>query len=215
MTVIGEIPTDIDGVYLRNTENQIPRTHRAVPPLRRGRHDPYDELCRRQGGVPQSFGAYQGLSRGTAGGPFALGGAHGTPLAVRAAGMGRSRGVEGCLVNGRHRARRDGAFDVLSMRRGLSPRSPHAGRSRHRAVGARRRDIGASEARRKHTGELLFFNYSKHAPYMHYGVVGADNRLKHYMPVPLPGPRLPHDMAVHRKLCHRQRSAALLGMPTD
>lgn len=45
------------------------------------------------------------------------------------------------------------------------------------------------------TGELLFFNYSKHAPYMHYGVVGPDNRLKHYIPVPLPGPRLPHDMA--------------------
>ena len=45
------------------------------------------------------------------------------------------------------------------------------------------------------TGELLFFNYSKHAPYMHYGVGGADNRLKHYVPIPLPGPRLPHDMA--------------------
>ena len=30
---------------------------------------------------------------------------------------------------------------------------------------------------------------------MHYGVVGADNRLKHYVPIPLPGPRLPHDMA--------------------
>lgn len=30
---------------------------------------------------------------------------------------------------------------------------------------------------------------------MHYGVVGADNKLKHYIPVELPGPRLPHDMA--------------------
>ena len=29
------------------------------------------------------------------------------------------------------------------------------------------------------TGELLFFNYSKHAPYMHYGVVGPDNKVKH------------------------------------
>jgi carotenoid cleavage dioxygenase-like enzyme len=45
------------------------------------------------------------------------------------------------------------------------------------------------------TGELLFFNYSKHAPYMHYGVVGANNQLKHFVPIPLPGPRLPHDMA--------------------
>lgn len=48
------------------------------------------------------------------------------------------------------------------------------------------------------TGELLFFNYSKHAPYMHYGVVGADNKLKHYVPIPLAGPRLPHDMAFTR-----------------
>ena len=45
------------------------------------------------------------------------------------------------------------------------------------------------------TGELLFFNYSKQAPYMHYGVVDADNDLVHYVDVPLPGPRLPHDMA--------------------
>jgi carotenoid cleavage dioxygenase len=45
------------------------------------------------------------------------------------------------------------------------------------------------------TGELLFFNYSKHPPYMHYGVVDRFNRLTTYAPVPLPGPRLPHDMA--------------------
>jgi carotenoid cleavage dioxygenase-like enzyme len=45
------------------------------------------------------------------------------------------------------------------------------------------------------TGELLFFNYSKAEPYMHYGVVDEHNDLTHYVDVPLPGPRLPHDMA--------------------
>ena len=30
---------------------------------------------------------------------------------------------------------------------------------------------------------------------MHYGVVDANNELVHYVDVPLPGPRLPHDMA--------------------
>ena len=45
------------------------------------------------------------------------------------------------------------------------------------------------------TGELLFFNYSKEAPYMHYGVVDDADDLVHYIDVPLPGPRLPHDMA--------------------
>jgi carotenoid cleavage dioxygenase len=44
------------------------------------------------------------------------------------------------------------------------------------------------------TGDLLFFNYSKNAPFMHYGEVDRHNRLVHYVPVPLPGPRLPHDM---------------------
>ncbi|MEM8924489.1 MAG: carotenoid oxygenase family protein [Actinomycetota bacterium] len=47
----------------------------------------------------------------------------------------------------------------------------------------------------EHTGELLFFNYSVEAPYMHYGVVSAEGALTTYIDVPLPGPRLPHDMA--------------------
>ena len=45
-----------------------------------------------------------------------------------------------------------------------------------------------------HTGELLFFNYATTAPYLHYGVVEAGRRLVHYVPIDLPGPRLPHDM---------------------
>ncbi len=45
------------------------------------------------------------------------------------------------------------------------------------------------------TGELLFFNYGKEAPYLHYGVVDEADDLVHYVDVPLPGPRLPHDMA--------------------
>ena len=45
------------------------------------------------------------------------------------------------------------------------------------------------------SGEMLFFNYSTEAPYMHYGVVDADGALAHYVDVPLPGARMPHDMA--------------------
>ncbi|MEY2419181.1 MAG: hypothetical protein QOG90_1861 [Actinomycetota bacterium] len=47
----------------------------------------------------------------------------------------------------------------------------------------------------EHTGEMLVFNYGKDAPYMHYGVVDGTGTLAHYTPIPLPGPRLPHDMA--------------------
>ena len=40
-----------------------------------------------------------------------------------------------------------------------------------------------------HAGELLFFNYGTTATYLHYGVVDASNRLVHYVPIDLPGPR--------------------------
>ncbi|MCE7004728.1 carotenoid oxygenase family protein [Kibdelosporangium philippinense] len=58
-------------------------------------------------------------------------------------------------------------------------------------------DVGVSAHPKydERTGELLFFNYSTEAPYMHYGVVDADDNLVTYIDVPLPGPRLPHDMA--------------------
>lgn len=48
----------------------------------------------------------------------------------------------------------------------------------------------------EHTNELMFFDYGLRPPFMWYGVVGADGRLKHFTEVPLPGPRLPHDMAI-------------------
>ena len=46
-----------------------------------------------------------------------------------------------------------------------------------------------------HAGELLFFDYRTEPPCLHYGVVDASDRLVHYVPIDLPGPRLPHDMA--------------------
>ena len=46
------------------------------------------------------------------------------------------------------------------------------------------------------TGELLFFDYGPRPPYMRYGVCGPDGVLKHYVPIELPGPRLPHGMAI-------------------
>jgi carotenoid cleavage dioxygenase-like enzyme len=42
---------------------------------------------------------------------------------------------------------------------------------------------------------LLFFSYSKEAPYLRYGTVDKDGNLAQITDVPLPGPRLPHDMA--------------------
>jgi carotenoid cleavage dioxygenase len=56
----------------------------------------------------------------------------------------------------------------------------------------------------EHTGELIFFDYSLKAPYMQYGVVGPDRKLRHKIDVDLPGPSLPHDMAIteHYTILH-------------
>lgn len=54
------------------------------------------------------------------------------------------------------------------------------------------------------TGELMYFDYGNEAPYMHYGVLNADGTLRHHVPITLPGPRLPHDMAIteHYSILH-------------
>ncbi len=56
----------------------------------------------------------------------------------------------------------------------------------------------------EHTGELMFFDYWHEAPYMSYGVVDRNGQLVHQAPIPLPGPRLPHDMAIteHYSILH-------------
>jgi len=55
--------------------------------------------------------------------------------------------------------------------------------------------VSAHQKVDEHTGELLFFNYGTEPPYMHYGVVSRDGELTNYVDIPLPAPRLPHDMA--------------------
>ena len=56
--------------------------------------------------------------------------------------------------------------------------------------------ISAHSRPDEHTGELMFFDYDVKPPYMTYGVIGPDRQLKHKIDIPLPGPSLPHDMAV-------------------
>lgn len=46
------------------------------------------------------------------------------------------------------------------------------------------------------TGEMMFFNFAETYPYMSYGIVDRDNKLTHYVPIELDGPRWPHDLGV-------------------
>jgi carotenoid cleavage dioxygenase len=47
----------------------------------------------------------------------------------------------------------------------------------------------------ENSGEMLFFNYGLDAPYMHYGEIDVEGNIAHYRDVLLEGPRMPHDMA--------------------
>lgn len=46
------------------------------------------------------------------------------------------------------------------------------------------------------TGEMMVFDYFDHHPYMAYGVVDKTGKLVHHVPIELPGSRLPHDMGI-------------------
>lgn len=46
------------------------------------------------------------------------------------------------------------------------------------------------------TGEMMFFNFPEQPPYMNYGVVDRNNCLVHFTPIELPGARWPHDLGI-------------------
>ena len=189
----GAIPTDIDGIYLRNTENQL---HQPL-----SRYHPFDgdgmihqidfhngrASYRNRWVRTRCFDAEQ-----TAGGSL-WGGLMDSPGTSLRPGFGAHGGLKdssstdivvhaGQAISTFYQCGEGYVLDPVTLDQlGIAPWVPLDGISAHPKVDQR-------------TGELLFFNYSKHAPYMHYGVVDAQGQLAHYIPVPLPGPRLPHDM---------------------
>ena len=189
----GAIPTDIDGIYLRNTENQL---HQPL-----GRYHPFDgdgmihaidfkdgtASYRNRWVRTRCFAAEQ-----EAGGSLWGGLMDGSGVSLRpgfgAHGRLKDSSSTDIIVHGGkaistfYQCGEGYVLDPETLdQAGLAPWVPFDGISAHPKVDDR-------------TGELMFFNYSKHAPFMHYGVVDAAGTLTTYQPVPLPGPRLPHDM---------------------
>jgi carotenoid cleavage dioxygenase len=198
LEVIGEIPRELDGVYLRNTENPV---HAPI-----GLYHPFDgdgmihAISFRDGkaGYRNRFVRTKGFQEEAAAGQALWAGLAENPARSLRPGWGAQGSLKdssstdvvvhaGQALSTFYQCGEGYRLDPVTLADlGTESWVPADGISAHPKV---------DEA----TGELLFFNYSKQAPYMHYGVVGADNRLKHYVPIPLPGPRLPHDMAFTRK----------------
>ena len=190
----GAIPTDIDGVYVRNTENQVQQ------PL--GRYHPFDGdgmvhmISFKDGHADyrNRFIRTRGFEAEQEAGQSLWGGLMDGPGVSLRPGFGAHGGLKdssstdvvvhgGKIVSTFYQCGEAYWLDPETLEQGgVASWGPLDGVSAHTKV---------DEA----TGELLFFNYSKHAPYMHYGVVDRHGKLTHYTPVPLPGARLPHDMA--------------------
>ena len=195
MEVIGEIPCDIDGVYVRNTENQI---HEAI-----GRYHPFDgdgmihaiSIVDGKAEYRNRFVRTKGFEAEQVAGKSLWAGLVEHPERSTRPGWGAQEWLKdssstdvivhaGQILSTFYQCGEGYRLDPYTLEQyGTESWVPERGISAHTKL-----DVA--------TGELIFFNYSKHAPHYHYGVVGADNCLKHYIPIEVPGPRLPHDIAI-------------------
>src|SRR2546423_3991655 len=200
LEVQGELPDDLYGVYLRNTENPL---HQNIV-----RYHPFDgdgmihKVSFRDGKVSyrNRFVRTDGLlAEQEAGRSLWAGLAENPSAAVKQKGWG---------ARGRMK---DAASTDVIVHAGVAVASFYQCGDLYRLDpltlddlgkcswgGSFPSDLGVSAHTQvdDRTGELLFFNYSTTAPYLHYGVVDAGNHLVHYLPLDLPGPRLPHDIAL-------------------
>ncbi len=198
LDVVGDVPDDLNGVYLRNTENPL------FEPIRR--YHPFDgdgmlhAISFENGEVRYSnrFVRTEGfLAEQRARHSLWAGITEHPSDAVATRGWGARTMMK------------DAASTDVVVHRGLALASfyqcgdlyqldPCSLEDRGRAEWGGRfpaEGVSAHPKVDEHTGELLFFNYSTCAPYMHYGVVDPTGELTTYVDIPLPGPRLPHDMA--------------------
>ena len=196
LEVIGEVPKRLDGVYLRNTQNPV---HQPL-----GTYHPFDgdgmlhQLSFKRGKVEyrNRLTRTRAFEEEQVAGHALYGGLIDRPGVSQRPGWGARGGL-----------RDTSATDVI-VHAGMAlttfyqcgePYQLDARTLELKGVpewGARIMPEGISAHPKvcPRTGDLLFFNYSKTAPFMHYGEVDRHNQLVHYVPVPLPGPRLPHDM---------------------
>ena len=194
----GSIPDDLNGVYLRNTENPLHPAIAAYHPFDgdgmihsmrfAGGEATYHNRFVRTAGLIAEAEARQSLWAGLAESP---------DLARRRDGWGA-----------RGRMKDASSTDVV-VHRGAALSSFYQCGDLYRLDPVTLETLGVEhwggrfpvEGVSAHTkvdedsGDLLFFNYSTSEPYMHYGVVSPTGELVHYIDIPLPGPRLTHDMA--------------------
>jgi carotenoid cleavage dioxygenase len=191
----GRIPDELAGTYLRNTENPL------LPSI--GRYHPFDgdgmlHAIRFAGGRARYRNRMvrtKGLAAELqAGAPLWAGIIEPPASSVRADGWGaRTRMKDasstdvvvhaGKAITSFYQCGDAYQLDLDTLDTlGAAAWAPPWGVSAHTKVD-------------ETTGELFWFAYSAEAPYLRVGRVDRDGRAQGMRDVPLPGPRLPHDLA--------------------
>lgn len=196
LTVIGEIPTDLNGVYLRNGPNR----HYDAP----GRYHLFDgdgmihavhfengkARYRNRYVRTEAFDAeskmgqalWTGLMENPKDNPF--GNTHGLNI--------KDSANTDVIY---HRGRVLATWYLCGSPYGLDPLSLENYGAQN-FMDTFHGDMMAHPKVDESTGELMWFDYGPQVPYMRYGVIGPAGRQSHVTEIDLPGARLPHDMAI-------------------
>ncbi len=197
MKVIGEIPKDLHGMYVRNTHNQV---HESI-----GMYHPFDgDGMLHAMHFEDGKATYRNRFVQTTG--F---------LAEQAAGRSLWPGMLSPQLGARRGwgamgAMKDNAGTDVKIHAGKLLASMSQGSEPWRLDPFTLETLGAEpnwamkvpDGVASHykvdnaTGEMMFFNYPEKPPYMNYGVVDKNNQLVHYVPIELPGARWPHDLGI-------------------
>jgi len=188
LDVIGEIPKELDGVYIRNGHNPIHQ-----PPS--GRYHWFDgDSMVHATAFKDGNATYRNRMVQTAGLLNEMEAGKGLYPGLRdgfeaESGLKNNAGTDVVLHNGEFKA----MFSRCGQPYRLDPETLQT-LGADDFGGDWPKGVSAHSKVDERTGEFIFFTYSFNSkPYMEYGVVSADNKLICSTEIELSGPRLPHD----------------------
>ena len=202
LKVIGEIPVDLNGVYVRNTHNQIHEPMSQYHPFDGDGmlHSAYFKDGKME--YRNRFVETTGLLAEKAAGKSLWPGLLEPGMAARRGwgaigAMKDNAGTDvichaGKLLAVMSQGSEPWRLDPITLEN-LGPDKNWAKLLKDGVAGEFKVD--------EHTGDMMFMNYPETPPYMNYGVVDKHNNLVHYVPIELPGARWPHDIGMTENYC--------------
>jgi carotenoid cleavage dioxygenase-like enzyme len=196
LPVIGEIPKDLNGVYLRNGPNRqfdapgryhmfdgdgmIHAAHFENGKVRYRNRYVQTRAFRQESAAGRAL--WSGLMENSKGNPWGNG--H---------GLGIKDAANTDVIY--HRGQVLATWYLCGKPYGVDPLSLETLGAQN-FLGTFGGDMMAHPKVDEDTGELMWFDYGPDMNYLRYGIIGADGRQSHLTHIDLPAPRLPHDMAI-------------------